>query len=117
MKFHFNSFNGCQVTERTRNSIANDQREITPKVSKAELWFLCMTHCLIVRYKCMKFQPNSFNSVQLTERIRNCIYLHYKGDNFKNMQELWFLCMTRHFNVLYKCMKFHFFFDCVLTSR
>ena len=100
MKFHFNSFNGCQVTERTRNSIANDQREITPKISKAELWFLCMTHCLIVHYKCMKFQPNSFNSVQLTERIRNCIYLHYNGDNFKNMQELWFLCMTRHFNVL-----------------
>ena len=23
------------------------------------------------------------------------------------MQELWFLCMTRHLNVLYKCMKFH----------
>ena len=75
MKFRLNSFNGCQVTERTRNSIANDQREITPKVSKAELWFLCMTHCLIVRYKCMKFQPNSFNSVQLTELTQNCINL------------------------------------------
>ena len=108
MKFHFNSFNGCQVTERTRNSIANDQREITPKISKAELLFLCMTHCLIVCYKCMKFQPISFNSVQLTERTRNCIYLRYKGDNLKNiyMQELWFLCMTRRLNVLYKCMKF-----------
>ena len=23
------------------------------------------------------------------------------------MQELWFLCMTRRRNVLYKCMKFH----------
>ena len=55
MKFHLNSFNGCQLTERTRNSIANDQREITPKISIAELWFLCMTHCLIVLYKCMKF--------------------------------------------------------------
>ena len=34
----------------------------------------------------MKFQPNSFNSVQLTERTRNCIYLHvcYKGNNLKN---------------------------------
>ena len=85
MKFHFNSFNGCQVTERTQNSIANDQREITSKTSKAELWFLCMTHCFIVRYKCMKFQPNSFNSVQLTERPRNCIYLCYKGDNLKNI--------------------------------
>ena len=36
----------------------------------------------------MKFQPNSFNSVQLTERTRNCIlmiYLPYKGDNLKNI--------------------------------
>ena len=74
MKFHFKIFNGCQATERTQNSIANDQREITPKISKAELWFLCMTHCLIVRYKCMTFQPNSLNSVQLTERTQNCIY-------------------------------------------
>ena len=85
MKFHLNSLNGCQRTERTRNSIENDQREITPKISKAELWFLCTTHCLIVRYKCMKIQPNSFNSVQLTERTQNCIYLRYKGDNLKNI--------------------------------
>ena len=85
MKFHLNRLNGCQLTERPRNSIANDQREITPKISKAELWFLCMTHCLIVRYKCMEFRPNSFNSVQLTEWTRNCIYLHYKGYNLKNI--------------------------------
>ena len=91
MKFYFNSFNGCQVTERTRNSIANDQREITPKTSKAELWFLCMTHCLIVRYKCMKYQPNCFNSVQLTELTRNCIYLSYKGDNLKNIYAMVFV--------------------------
>ena len=44
-----------------------------------------MTHCLIVRYKCMKFQPNSFNSLQLKERTRNCFYLRYKGDNLKNI--------------------------------
>ena len=56
MKFHFNSFNGCQVTEWTRNSIANDQREITPKISKAELWFLYMTRRLNVLYKCMQFR-------------------------------------------------------------
>ena len=81
MKFHSNCFNGCQLTERTRNSIANDQRIITPKISKAMLWFLCTTHCLIKLYKCMKFQPNSFNSVQLTKRTINCIYLCYKGDD------------------------------------
>ena len=85
MKFHFNSFSGCQATEWTQNSIANDKREITPKISKAELWFLCMTHCLIVCYKCMKFQPKSFNSAQLTERTRNYIYLRYKGCNLKNI--------------------------------
>ena len=47
MKFRLNSFDGCQVTDRTRNSIANDQREITPIIYNAELWFLCMTHRLI----------------------------------------------------------------------
>ena len=44
-----------------------------------------MTHCLIVLYKCMKFQQYSFNSVQLTERTQNCIYLCYKGNNLKNI--------------------------------
>ena len=73
MKFHLNSFHGCQLTERTRNSIENDQREITPKISKAELWFLCMTHRLIVLYTCMKFHLNSFNGCQLTEWSGNSI--------------------------------------------
>ena len=73
MKFRLNSLNGCQVTERKRNSIANDQREITPKICKAELWFLSMTHPLIVLYNCMKFHLNSFNGCQLTEQTRNSI--------------------------------------------
>ena len=34
MKFHYNRFNGCQLTERTQNCIAIDQREITPKYPK-----------------------------------------------------------------------------------
>ena len=69
MKFHFYSFNGCQLTERTRNSIAYDQREITPKISKAELWFSCMTHHLIALYNCMKFHLNNFNGCQLTVMV------------------------------------------------
>ena len=73
MKFHLDSFYGCQLTERTRNSIANDQREITPKISKAELWFFCMTLCLIVLYSCMQFHFNSFNGCQVTERTGNSI--------------------------------------------
>ena len=73
MKFHLNNLNGCQLTERTRICIANDQRGITTKISKAELCFLCMTHRLIVIYNCMKFHLNNFNGCQLTERTRNSI--------------------------------------------
>ena len=35
-----------------------------------------LSHCAL---ECMKFQQNSFNSVQLTERTKNCIKLCYKG--------------------------------------
>ena len=108
MKFRLNSFNGCQVTERTRNSIANDQSEVTPKISKAELWFLCMTHHLIVLYNCMKFHFNSFNGCQVTERTRNSIANDQREIIPKiSKAKLWFLCMTCRLNVLYKCMKFH----------
>ena len=31
----------------------------------------------------MKFRPNRFNRVQLTERTQNCIQLCYKGNNLK----------------------------------
>ena len=73
MKFRLNSFYGCQVTERARNNIANDQREITHKIYKSELWFLCMAHRLIVHYNCMRFHFNSFDGCQVTERTRNSI--------------------------------------------
>ena len=106
MKFHLNNLNGCQLTELTQNCIANDQREITPKISKAELWFLCMTHRLIVLYNCMKFHLNNFNGCQLTERTQNSIANDQREITQKiSKAELWFLCMTR-LNVLYKCMKF-----------
>ena len=70
MKFHFNSFNGCQVTERTQNRIVNDQKEIQSRV-------MVLVHDTLSHFalQVLKFQPNSFNSVQLTEQIRNCIYL------------------------------------------
>ena len=108
MKFHFYSFNGCQLTEGTQNSIANDKRELTRKISKAELWFLCMTHRLIVLYNCMKFHLNNFKGCQLTERTRNCIANDQREITPKTSKaELWFLCMTRRRIVLYNCMKFH----------
>ena len=108
MKFHFYSFNGCKLTERTRNSIANDQRVITPKISKAELWFLCMTHRLIVLYICMKFHLNNLNGFQLTERTRYSIANDQREITPTiSKAELWFLCMTHRLIVLSKCMKFH----------
>ena len=43
----------------------NDEKEITPKICKAELWFLHMMHCLSVLYNCIKFHPNSLNTFKL----------------------------------------------------
>ena len=112
MKFRLNSFNGCQVTERTQNSIANDQREITPKISKAELWLLCMTNCLIVLYKCMKFQPNTLLTGKRNTTIEVITPKIYKS-------ELWFLCMKHCLIVLNNCMKFRLnsYNGCQVTER
>ena len=120
MKIHFCSFNGCQLTERTQNSIANDQREITPKIYKAELWFFYMTHRLIVIYNCMKFHVNNYYGCQLTERTRNCISNDQREITPKiSKAGLWFLCMTHRLIVLYNCMKFHLnnLNGCQLTER
>ena len=120
MKFHLNNFNGCQFTERTQTYIANDQRVITSKIYKAELWFLCMTNRLIVLYNCMKFHFYCFNGCQLTERTRNTIANDQREKTPKiSKAELWFLCMTHLFIVLYNCMKFHLnnFNGCQLTER
>ena len=38
-----------------------------------ELWFLCMTCCLSVLYKCMKFGWNTSNGYQVIEQKRNSI--------------------------------------------
>ena len=81
---------------------------ITPKIYKAELWFLCMKHCLIVFYNCMKFCLNSFNGCQVTERTLNSIANGQKEITPKIYKAgLWFLCMTHRLIVLYNCMKFH----------
>ena len=69
MEFHFNSSYGCQVTERTQNSIANDQREITPKISKVELCMVSV-NCFGVRISVMShfmFVHNTFSSILVTE--------------------------------------------------
>ena len=82
-----------------------NQREITPKISKAELWFLCMTHCLIVFYNCIKFHFYSFNGCQLTEWTQNSIANDQREITPKiSKAELWFLFMThRLIHDLYLC--------------
>ena len=70
MNVRWKTCNSYQIIERTRNNIANDQREITPDISKAELWFLRMIHCALEVYE---VSTKSLNSVQLTEWTKNCI--------------------------------------------
>ena len=104
------------------------KRGIIWKINMQELWFLCMTCRLNVLYKCMKFRWNTSKGYQIIERTGDILCKWSKGNNFKNiqsrvmvlvhdtlwsrsvwktnMQELWFLCMTRRVNVLYKWMKF-----------
>ena len=43
----------CQVTERKRNSIANDQREITPKIYKSVMVLMHDTssYCALQLYE------------------------------------------------------------------
>ena len=55
-----------QIIEQTRNNIANDQREITPDISKAEVWLVhdALSHCAVEVYEVSTI---SLNSVQLTE--------------------------------------------------
>ena len=52
-KVSLNSFNGCQLTEGTRNSIANDQREITPKIFKAVMVRMhdTLSYCALQLYE------------------------------------------------------------------
>ena len=79
MKFHSNSFCSFQVKAQTWNSIANDQREITTKICKAELWFLCMTCHLNVLYKYMKFHQIIFNGYKLTRFCKEIALHMIKG--------------------------------------
>ena len=107
MIFCWNTSKGYQVIERTRNSIANDQREITPKYPK-QTYGSCAWHIVSLCSRSVW----SFNQIALTVfnlQSGQKIAFSYvtRGTIWKiNIQELWFLCMTCRLNVLYKCMKF-----------
>ena len=66
----------------------------------------CMTRCLNVLYKYMKFRWNISDGYHVIERTRFCDgYPRTDAREITYMQELWFLCMTRRLNVFHKCMK------------
>ena len=48
-------------------TIVKLQREITTKLHRKELWFLCSARCLMMLYISMKFHDNILNSFQVTE--------------------------------------------------
>ena len=68
------------------------KKEITPKISKAELWFLCMIHRLFVLHNCMKFHVNSFNGCQVTEQTRNSIANDQREITPKNPKQSYGSC-------------------------
>ena len=73
----------------------NNQREITHKILKPELWFLCMTHRLIMLYKCTKFYLKILNGFQVIQRTQNCIENNQREITPKMLKPVsWFLCMT-----------------------
>ena len=102
------TLNDFRVIKRTRNCMENNQREITYKILKPELWFLCMTHRLIMLNKCTKFYCKILNGFQVIQRTQNCIENNQREITPKILKpELWFLCMTHCLVVVYKCTKFH----------
>ena len=53
MKFRWNTSKGYRVIERARNSIANDQREITPKNIQSRVMVFVhdtLSHCTLEVY-------------------------------------------------------------------
>ena len=68
MKFQPPSLNGFEHIEQTQYALNNTSREIFLEIYKQDLWFLCMTHGLVMLYKCMKFRHNISNGFQVIER-------------------------------------------------
>ena len=70
MKFQWKFSNGYQVKKGTRNSIANDQREITKKISKAELWFFVQntsSECALQIYEVSLKYINGYQVIEWTQ--------------------------------------------------
>ena len=48
-------------------NMLNVQRVVTPKVSKAELWFMYSAHCLRLLYIGVKLRENISNRIRVME--------------------------------------------------
>ena len=66
-------------------TIVKVQREITTKLYRQELWFLCSACHLMMLYISKKFHENIFNGFQVIEWARNYHSLISKGNNLKNV--------------------------------
>ena len=64
----------------------NNQREITHKILKPELWFLCMTHRLIMLNKCTKFYCKNDKRFSSYSADMKLYRKKSKGNNSKNTQ-------------------------------
>ena len=118
MKFHLNTWNRFQLTERTgvhsRNGYFQHlvcSKDCNSKSRLIRVIVLCSACCLMVLYTCEKFHNNISNSSQLTELTR----VHSRNGYGQcsnaitpkvDKPELQFMCSACHIIVLYICVKF-----------
>ena len=106
MEFRWNSFYCYQVKERTRISKENNFKYIQSSYGSCawrivslcsrSVWSLSQTALTV-------FNLQSGHNIAFSYVTREMIWKI-------NMQELWFLCMARRLNVLYKYVKFRILF-------
>ena len=69
VKFHENMSSGFKVMEQTQKLLTH-KGEITPKVEKPELRFMCSAYRLMVLNVCVKFHENMSSGFKVMERTR-----------------------------------------------
>ena len=84
------------------------QREITPKVSKAELSFLYVTAHLVLFYISAKYHQNIPKGIPVTEQTRNLFQTKQREITPKvRKPELSFLYKTHRLVLFYISTKYH----------
>ena len=84
------------------------QRAITPKVRKAELSFLYVTHHLVLFYISAKYHRNIPKGIPVTEQTRNLFQTKQRDITPKvRKPELSFVYVTLHLVLFYISTKYH----------